>query len=258
MDRRIHAGLHAGDVEHRQRAQHHAALLRAAPVEIRHGGRLHARMGVHAAFWLPRRARGIRHHGEVLGRRDVRARGEIRLERSSPRIGYRRRTHEGGQRQIGFVGQIVRIAGNQHVLEIQRLDLRRDVLSGDRDARPGVGDVMAQFLGAVHRIHRHDDGVRAQHRVERDDELGAVLEVKQHPVAARHAAAALKEPGERVHLPLELAVGQPLPVVVDRRALRLPRRARRQVRVHRFARQRERPGLTGRPVREVPVEHQIW
>ena len=63
-----------------------------------------------------------------------------------------------------------------------------------------VLDVMAQLLGAVHRIHRHHHRVGAQDGVVGDDELRAVLQVEEHAVALLHAAALLQETGERVRL----------------------------------------------------------
>jgi hypothetical protein len=115
---------------------------------------------------------------------------------------------------------------------------------------------MAQLPGEVHRVHRHHDGVGAQDGVVGDDELGTVLQVQQHALAARHAAALLQPARQRVDLALELAVVQAAAVVVDRRAPGMKRGAALEVAVHGFARQLERFRLAGRPVREMPGEHQ--
>ena len=51
----------------------------------------------------------------------------------------------------------------------------------------GVDDVVLQLLGTVHRVHRHDDSIRAQDAEVRDDELRAVLHVQQDAIAFANA-----------------------------------------------------------------------
>ena len=58
---------------------------------------------------------------------------------------------------------------------------------GDGDACARVCDVVAELVGAVHRIHRHHHGVGALHGIEGHQILRAVLHVQQHTVAALHA-----------------------------------------------------------------------
>jgi len=131
--------------------------------------------------------------------------------------------------------------------------------------RPAAGEARALAALPMHLVARvgagHDVGdvrVGPQRRVVRDHELRRILQVQQHAVAARYAAALLQPAGERVRLALELGIRQPLPVVVDRRALGMARNASLQIAVNGFARQLERLRLAGRPVREVPGEHQSW
>ncbi len=59
---------------------------------------------------------------------------------------------------------------------------------------------MFQLVGDQHRVHRHDYRPQTQHRVERDDELRAVLKVKDHPVALLDTELLLQISGEGVYL----------------------------------------------------------
>ena len=74
------------------------------------------------------------------------------------------------------------------------LDDRRQVGAADHDAGLGVGDVVLELLGAVHRVDRHDDRVGAQHRVQRDRKLRAVLHEDRRPgrPSRRPPAAAIR------------------------------------------------------------------
>jgi hypothetical protein len=241
-------------VKHRQRREHHAFVLRAAPVQVRDRGGLHAAVDVHAAFGLAGGAGGIGHDGKIVRPREVRARRDVLGHCIPPR---RRpgRPEEFRHGKIGLRAQVVGVHDGQHVLQAERLDLAQHIVAGDRRDRIRVLDVMAQLLGAVHRVHRHDHRVGAQDGVVGDDELGTVLRIEEHALAALNAEALLQKAGQRVDLALELGVGQPAAVVVDRGALGMPRRAAREVAVHAFPRQLESARLTGRPVGEMPGKH---
>ena len=133
----------------------------------------------------------------------------------------------------------------------QRRDALDELLADDGNAGLRVVDVMAQLLGAVHRVHRHHHRIGAQHGVVGDDELRAVLQIKQHALALGDAAALLQEAGKRIDIALELGVGDPGAVVVDGDTLR---RLRRQVAIDAVARQLERLRYARGPMREVPIK----
>ena len=85
-------------------------------------------------------------------------------------------------------------------------DDRHQVGSADDDAGLGVGDVVAELLDPVHRVHRHHHRVGTQRRVESDRELRAVLH-EEGDAVARADAFALQPAGERFGLRAKLAKG---------------------------------------------------
>ena len=100
----------------------------------------------------------------------------------------------------------------------QRAELGKELLSGDRNLRIAVGNVMAQLIGEVHRVHRHDHRIGAQNRIVRDHGLRAVLHEQQHAITFFYAASPLQEASQRVYIVLECTVGERR-AVVDQRGL---------------------------------------
>jgi hypothetical protein len=96
------------------------------------------------------------------------------------------------------------------VLERRRADeprqARPDFLARDRHPRAAVLDVVRELARHAGRAHRHHHRVGAQNRKGREQELRAVLQVDQHPVAGPHAAGALQEARQAQDLLLGLAV----------------------------------------------------
>ena len=132
-------------------------------------------------------------------------------------------------------------------------DDRGQVGAADHDLGPRVADVVLELVGAVHRIDRNDDRVGAQHRVERDRKLRAVLQEDGDPVACLHAGF-LQPAGERDRVVAQLTVGERPTEEQVRSAVRESRRGDLQVEPERGlgsddgARQPARPDREVRPV----------
>ncbi len=188
-------------------------------------------MGMDAALRETGGARGIGHYCHVVGTCGMRAGLVAGGQRVAPGHGAGRQRvlggQPGGRRVLGVfvaLGQRVGVLGHQQMLQL--LLLRQLGIGGrgaagqigraDRHARLRVGDVVLEFLGAVHRIDGHHHRIGAQDRVVADDELRAVLHVQQDPVALGHAGLALQPAGQRGRLRLELAEGNGLAEVADR------------------------------------------
>ena len=210
VHRAEHAVEHAGDVEHRHDAEHDR--LRPAGVAPLAADRVvHQRaMRVHAALRQAGRARGVGQQREIVGAGAMRARARDRAPiASSQRVqpagsGGSARSHAsiavgrrvgrghlaGGRHRVG----VARRDDRAHALVlgqrgVGRVDDGGEVGAADHDLGAGIADVVLELLGAVHRIDRHDDGVGAQHGVERDRELRAVLHEDGDAVAGRDAGA---------------------------------------------------------------------
>ncbi len=217
IDRAEHAVEHAGDVEHRHHAQAQRLGRAVAPLAADRVGHQGA-MGVHAALGQTGRARGVGQQRQVVGRRGVRAGHALRGERIGPadvagrqldigpKPGFHRRRRRVGLADRAF-GHGVGEAGDQHPAGALRLGQRRlgggddrhQVGGADDDRGFGVGDVVAELIGPVHRVHRHHHRIGAQGRVERDRELRAVLHEEGDAVALAHAFL-LQPAGQRLGL----------------------------------------------------------
>ncbi len=137
----------------------------------------------------------------------MRARHQLRGQRLGPRGGAGRQRMLRGQPGTGGVFGVL-VAGRQRVavlrdqqvlqallgrqLIVGLLGAHGQIRAADRHAGLRVGDVVLEFLGPVHRVDRHDHGIRAQDRVVRNDELRAILHIQQHPVALLHAGLLLQ------------------------------------------------------------------
>ena len=225
VHRAQHAVHHAGDVEHRHHAEADRFGRGVAPLtahRVVHQGPVR----VHAALGQAGRARGVGQHREVVGARRVRTGREAHRQHVVPAqaaLGQRRiRAQPGVHRRWRRVGRIerafrhgIRVARHQHVARARfgcelRLRLSHrggEVGAADDDPRAGIGDVVLQFLGAVHRVHRHHHGIGAHDAVEGGRVLRTVLQVDRDPVAGRHADA-LQPARDRLGLRTQFAVAQ--------------------------------------------------
>ena len=210
VDGAVHAALHAGDVKERQRGQHHGVGNRPEPDRAGHGGEHHRGMGVDATLGQTGGAGGERHHAQVVGRglRWRRCQAQVKCVLPGDRAGIGARLAWGeagfGNAERALGSQVVAVGGDDHVRELagaeQGAQLRIDLLADDGGSGAGIVNVMAQFLGEVHRVHRHHHRIGAQDGVIGDDELRAVLHQQQHAVAAAHAAALPQIAGQSLGL----------------------------------------------------------
>ena len=84
-------------------------------------------------------------------------------------------------------------------------EVGRQVICHDSHLRLRVGNVVAQLVGAVHRVHRHHHGVGTQNTEMGHHQLRCVLHHQDHAVAAFHSQ--LLEVGrEALYLRQQLSV----------------------------------------------------
>jgi hypothetical protein len=235
-------------------------------------------VGVHRALGRARGAGGVGEEGDVV--RSVADRwrplpAEALDELQQVRGAVRRRPHRLGERPRVVARLEVQLGRGDHGADVGAAhDRRRDVaieaLQADEHARAGVLQQQVELPLAVHRVDRHRDAARFPRADQPDDELGHVLQVHRHAVAALQAAVDQRGPervGELVELavggaPVEVADGVPVGVArhargehrqrvgeLRRDVVRLPFPVEVQPRtfvVH--AHQRMAIGLTGAPV----------
>ena len=229
--RRQHAVDHAGDVEEGHHAQRDRLGADMAPQRAADDVGHQRAVGVHAALGQAGGAGGVGQQHQVVGPGEVRSRRQAGGQRVGPaggalgqgRLGLQQRLHRRRHRQVRIDPAIraehVVPAGHQQRAQALRLGQARVGLAhhlgqlgrADDHLRVRIGDVVAELVGAVHRIDRHHHRVGAHHRVQRDDELRAVLHEQRHPVAAAHALR-LQPAGQRLGLAPHLA---PAPVVAQ-------------------------------------------
>ena len=239
VDGNVHAALHAGDVEQRERAQNDVILVAvAAPLRHDHDRAHHRGVGVDAAFGTAGRSGGVGHHAQVVGAGEMgtgrkpgrQSVGPQRHARLAQGLGLR--LHRIRQGQVGGAGDVVAIGCDDGMLQAcveQRSHLGEQLLPGEDHGGIAVVHVVAQLLGEVHRVHRHDHGVGAQDGVEADEELRTVLHEQQHAVAALHATALLEIAGKRQRLRSQLRVAHRRVVEDHRRLVRIACRRHLQV-----------------------------
>ena len=198
----VHAALHAGHVKEGRDREHRQFGLHREPAHRGHE-RMHGRaVRMHAGPGLAGGAGGVRHHAQVVGTCAQGSRRQAARERIAPQrdTGPRkldaRRRNELRHGEVGGLFQIIRICGDDHMLEFprieQRFDARVQLLRDDRSRGSCVLGAAKKFLREVHWIERHDDRIGAQDAVIGDDELRAVLHVEQHAIALAHTAALLE------------------------------------------------------------------
>ena len=269
VHRAEHAVEHAGDVEHRHDAE--ADRLRAAgeaPLaadDVVHQGA----MRVHAAFRHPGRSRRVGQERQIVrlrlmrpGLQSLRQRfGPARAAGRQRRIGAQPGVHR-RRRRVGLGD-----GAGRHRVDVARRDDRADALAfgqrcvggvddrrqvgaADHDLGAGIGDVVLELLGAVHRVDRHHDRVRAQDRVQRDRKLRAVLHEDGDPVAGLDARF-LQPAGQRDGVVAHLPVGQGATEEEIRGAVGEARRRDLEVEPERRLRRDHCAGQPPRPDREV-------
>ncbi len=121
-----------------------------------------------------------------------------------------------------------------------------EIIAADHHAGAGIGDVVLELLGPVHRVDRHHHRVGAQDAVVRGDELRAVLHVEQHAVALADARHLLQPAGHGQRIVMQLAIADMAAVEHDRILVRIaPRRhfqVEPQARLRRGDMGRQAPG----------------
>ena len=83
----------------------------------------------------------------------------------------------------------------------------RQVGGGDSAASVRVGNVVLEFLTAVHRVYRYHHRAYAQYGPMRGHQLGTVLHVEQNPVTRSHADL-VQERGKPLRLFVQLPVAE--------------------------------------------------
>jgi len=244
VDRHVHAVLHAGHVEHRDDRQDHA-LHRGLRPDAAAQDVVHDRaVRVHAALGEAGGARGVRHHCQVVRAGGVRAGGAALREHVGPRhgagLGRVRCGDPRGRGVFGvFVlgGQRVGVGRDQqvlHALRFGQLDvggrhIGGEIRAADDRGGAGIGNVVLELLGPVHRVDRHHHRIGAQDAVVRSDELRAVLHVQQHALTLLHARHLLQPAGHGQRVVMQLAVGGVATVEEDRVLVRIASRRHFQV-----------------------------
>ena len=218
----------AGDMEEGRRRERDRVRPHVLPGDRAGHVVQHRGVRMHAAFRPARAAGGVGHEAEIL------------------------RTREGRRRIVVLQPGPSR---DHEVIERQAVEAGGHALVRDRHPCAAVLEVVRELGRQVHRPDRHGDRVGAQHGKKRDDEIGPVLQVEQHAVAAPHAAGMLQVPGERVRAQGDLAPRERAPLEHRRGLLGKAPRGLLHRRVQRRARRRQAAGQARRPVREVAGFH---
>jgi hypothetical protein len=90
----------------------------------------------------------------------------------------------------------------------ERFQLRIHFLRDERRLCAAVLDVVRELCRHTHWIDRHDDRVRTQNGVVRNDELRAVLHDEQHAIAFSDRTVLLQKSGQTFHFVLEIGERQ--------------------------------------------------
>jgi hypothetical protein len=184
-------------VEQRGAAEHHVAGRQAHPLAERAGVEDHVAVGVHRAFRLTSRARGIGEHGYVIRAEGDRLRPLAAvLAQQFAEVGRARRRQPRDARQHGrdrVVVQVVKRAGrDRHRDPGTRGRPGRDrvpqVLQADDGLRAGVGEDVAQLAFLEHRVDRDRDRTELPGGEQGNHELRDVLQEQRQPVAPAQAA----------------------------------------------------------------------
>ena len=147
-----------------------------------------------------------------------------------------------GIKTIGEVGHDQVLQPLRHGQGITGLgQLGRQVCGGDGHTRIGVGDVVFQLLGPVHRVHRHHHRIGPQDGEMCHHQLGAVLHTQHHAVALAHSQH-IQLGGKLFHRMHHLGIGEHRTHKHQRRLVRVPPRIHRQVVPQRRGRGGDRMG----------------
>lgn len=114
---------------------------------------------------------------------------------------------------------------------------------------------MRKFLAEIGRADGDHDGVRAQHRVHRNYEIVAVLQIDEHPVAGPHAAGLLQVACKRFNLTQGLGVTQACALKMQQRFVRCAVCSGLEYRVQGGGRSRQAARHVRRPEFEVAGLH---
>ena len=265
-------------MKQRQHRQRHRVRRRAQPDAARDRVVHDAAVRVHAALGLARGARGVGHHGQIVGAGGDGPGAQTGGQGVHPCAGagffdrLARRADEGRHGQVGGRRQVVAIgrhhgmaqarrlrigSGGRQAFVQQRAHLGPQVLRREDGARAGIQHVVAQLLAQVHRVHRHHHRVGAQDGVVANDELRAVLQVQQHAVTPAHAAALLQVGRQALALVLQARIADGRVVEHQRRLVRVAHGRDLEVAVQVRGRQCQVLRQQARPMGQVALGHGV-
>ena len=119
-------------------------------------------VGEHRALGATGRAGGVDDDGEILTLDDVGGRGQRGVERGSLVLWLREVFHHPELQLWPLRGQLRQVRGHCGV--------------GDEDVDPGISEDIKNLLGLEEVIDWYDDGTTGEHREERGNKLGTVLQ----------------------------------------------------------------------------------
>jgi hypothetical protein len=136
--------------------------------------------------------------------------------------------------------------------------LGRQVAGGDGDLGVGVGDVVLELFGPVHRVDRHHHRVGAQNGKVRHHQLRAVLHAQHHAVALLHAQLRQPPCGQALGALGQRTVAQRTAKEHQRRLVGIAPGADGQVVPQRGGGQGDGMGQPAGPELEVRAHRRFW
>ena len=218
-------------MEQGQHGQADVAAFHRVPDQPANACDLYSTMGVDAALGGASGPRGIRDHGQIVGCGLRCIGGDIFGHRIGPAdnagaldvSGVQLPQRVGQWDVTGRIGQFA-VMGGDDGFQVAFFDNRggegQKFLPRQHNIRARVFGVMDQFRVSAHGVDGDHGSVGPQDGIVSDDELRAVLHVQQHPIPAFHASAFLQIPGQRLHLRVQVRIGQGMAVIDDRGLVR--------------------------------------
>ena len=125
-----------------------------------------------------------------------------------------------------------------YVAARERPYMLHEFIAHQGDPRPAIFKYVLQLRRPVHRIDGHDYRIRAQRRIEGDDELRTVLHIQDNPVTPDDAAVLLQKSRHRIDFGLQLPVADGTAVIKNGGLVRMAVRGDLEIRVQRCLRYR--------------------
>jgi len=263
-----HAIEQSGDMEHRHHGQTHGFGRCPSPDAATTGIGHQGAVAVHATLGQPGGARGIGQQRQIVRLGRMRARLQRLRQRGRPMAGT---GHDGwavldpcSHRVRHRHARIDTAMAVDQGIGVARHEQRRQLLRGrqrgiglvhhagqigtaDHDLGAGIGDVVAELLGLVHRVHRYHDCICTVHRIEGDQVLRTVLHEERYAVATLHALR-LQPAGQRFGLLFQFGKAETLAAELHGQLVRETLGRNFQVEPQRCLRDLKLPGQATRPV----------